>query len=117
MACKHSIRARAKASLCYILTPCSSEFVEFLNRLFNPPSSHIMTFQQVEVWDVRGPVVCKPRKDDQDMILIEYVHISSPVEKSMLQELKNWLLLSSQHHPRRCNLIKPSIAFSSISYY
>ena len=26
-----------KASLCYLLTSCSSEFVEFFNRLFTPP--------------------------------------------------------------------------------
>ena len=26
-----------KASLCYLLTSCSSEFLEFLNRLFTPP--------------------------------------------------------------------------------
>ena len=37
-----------KASLCYLLTSCSSEFVEFLNRLFTP-SSHIRTFQHLNL--------------------------------------------------------------------
>ena len=41
-----------KASLSYLLISCSSEFVEFLNRLFTP-SSHISTFQ----WPWRRPHV------------------------------------------------------------
>ena len=31
------LKPEQKASLCYLLTFCSSEFVEFLNRLFTPP--------------------------------------------------------------------------------
>ena len=37
-----------KASLCYLLTSCSSDFVEFLNRLFTPPLAILGPFNRGE---------------------------------------------------------------------
>ena len=46
MACKHPVELEQKASLFYLLTSCSSEFVEFLNRLFTPPLAILGPFRE-----------------------------------------------------------------------
>jgi len=50
VACKHPLELEQKALLCYLLTSCSSEFVELFNRLFTRPLAILGPFTYEWVW-------------------------------------------------------------------